>query len=333
MFSARDRVFRRHRAVVLSGGITTLLGISGLLALKWTSRGDSMSFAPRQICRQPYRAARRARAGAVLLATFGLIGLFGSAANSQTSRKWLPATAHQAGSIQVLIDGLTGQVPPTIPKSLTYPDLTGKISSYQPAGALTTSTNAFFASGLGGSTNGRTCFTCHQPQDGWGLKPSTALANYLTTGGKSVLFQPVDGADCPSLITPHQTVSQFLSTHKQMLTKANTRIFIAENPAPDWFTVSVVNDPTTCENSALYGLNANPPVASFYRRPLPTANVNFLDPLGPNPFVPSVNGTAFSVMWDSREPTVETQFNDAVLIHAQAPNPPTTAEITEGFNF
>jgi hypothetical protein len=64
----------------------------------------------------------------------------------------------QAQQIQVLIGGLTGQVPTTIPQSLTYLDLTGAISSYQPAGALTTSTNAFFATGLGGSTNGANLF-------------------------------------------------------------------------------------------------------------------------------------------------------------------------------
>jgi hypothetical protein len=118
-----------------------------------------------------------------------------------------------------------------------------------------------------------------------------------------------------------------------MLNKANTRIFLPENPTHDWFKVTAVNDPTTCENSTQFGLNANPPFASFYRRPLPTANVAFLDPSGLSPLVPSVNGTAFSVMWDSREASPSTQFNDAVMIHAQAPSGPTSAEIAEGVDF
>ncbi|MGH8338679.1 MAG: hypothetical protein ACRETL_18055, partial [Gammaproteobacteria bacterium] len=164
-----------------------------------------------------------------------------SRALGQQRPAWLPAAANQAASIQVLVNGLKGQPPPTIPQAVTNGDATGKISSYQPGGATTTSTNAFFAAGLGGSTNGRTCFTCHQPQDGWALKPSTAMENYLTTGGRSPLFQPVDGADCPSLVTPHQTVAQFLATHSQMLNKANTRIFLPENPVHDWFQVTVVN--------------------------------------------------------------------------------------------
>jgi len=243
---------------------------------------------------------------------------------------WMPRTLQQAQSIQVLLNGLNGVVPPTIPQTLNILDGTGIIGSYQPAGSTTTVNNAFFATGLGGSTNGRTCFTCHQPQDGWGLKPSTVLANLVTTKGKSPLFQPVDGADCPSLITPNQTPAQFAATHQQMLTKANTRIFLAENPKHDWFQVTVANDPTTCENSAQYGLNANPPFASFYRRPLPTANLFFQDPQGPFPFVPSVNGTPFSIMWDSREPDLQSQFNDAVMIHAQGAGGATTAEIAEG---
>lgn len=248
---------------------------------------------------------------------------------------WMPITMQQAESVQVLLDAYNGVVPPTIPQTLSYLDGTGSIGSYQPAGSINTADNAFFAAGLGGSTNGRTCFTCHQPQDGWGLKPATVLLNYLTTRGKSPLFQPVDGADCPSLITANQTPAQFVATHQQMLTKANTRIFLAENPTHDWFQVTAVNDPTTCEKSAQYGLNASPPFASFYRRPLPTANIAFQDPQGPGPFVfiPSVNNTPFSIMWDSREPTLQSQFNDAVMIHAQGTGGATTAEIDEGVEF
>jgi cytochrome c peroxidase len=41
---------------------------------------------------------------------------------------------------------------------------------------------------------------------------------------------------------------------------------------------------------------------SLYRRPLPSTNVDFLS----------------AIMWDSREPTLESQAIDATLIHAQA---------------
>lgn len=280
---------------------------------------------------------KRWLAGAIVASLGMMIGWSGpSLVRAQSTApvpQWLPSSKSQADNIQVLLGGLLGQVPPTIPQTTTDTDSTGKVSSYQPAGATKTSTSAFFATGLGGSTNGRTCFTCHQPQDGWALKPSTAVANFQKTGGRSPLFQPVDGSDCPSLITAHQTIPQFLATHTQMLNNANTRIFLQEPPVHDWAKVTVVNDPTTCENSAVYGLNAAKPMLSFYRRPLPTANLFFQDPQNPFLIVPSVNNSSFSIMWDSREADLTSQFNDAVLIHAQAPNGPTTAEINEGVDF
>jgi hypothetical protein len=38
-------------------------------------------------------------------------------------------------------------------------------------------------------------------------------------------------------------------------------------------------------------------------------------------------------MWDSREPDLQNQFHDAVMIHAQAPNGPTATETSEGVDF
>ena len=56
--------------------------------------------------------------------------------------------------------------PPVIPRLSVDPDPTGAVSTFQPNGATFTVNNAFFQN-LG--TNGRTCFSCHQPQDGWGV--------------------------------------------------------------------------------------------------------------------------------------------------------------------
>jgi hypothetical protein len=60
----------------------------------------------------------------------------------------------------------TQQTPSVIPQTQIDDDPSGKIETFQPSGAIQTATNAFFQN-LGG--NGRTCFTCHQPQDGWSL--------------------------------------------------------------------------------------------------------------------------------------------------------------------
>ncbi len=58
--------------------------------------------------------------------------------------------------------------PPMIDRFSVDRDPKGAIASFQPNGATVTSNNAFFKD-MG--TNGRTCFTCHQPQSGWSVTP------------------------------------------------------------------------------------------------------------------------------------------------------------------
>src|ERR1700757_1838385 len=50
-------------------------------------------------------------------------------------------------------------------------DDSGRIATYQPSGVTRTGRSPFFQN-LG--TNGRTCFTCHQPQNGWTISAASA---------------------------------------------------------------------------------------------------------------------------------------------------------------
>src|SRR6476660_9427928 len=61
--------------------------------------------------------------------------------------------------------------PPLIPQLQLELDPGGVIATFQPRGSTVTAKNAFFQN-LG--TNGRTCFTCHQPEDGWSLSAQHA---------------------------------------------------------------------------------------------------------------------------------------------------------------
>jgi cytochrome c peroxidase len=63
------------------------------------------------------------------------------------------------------------QAPPVIPELESDRDPSGLVSTYQPGGAMLTTRNPFFQN-LG--TNGRTCFTCHQPQNRWTIRAQTA---------------------------------------------------------------------------------------------------------------------------------------------------------------
>lgn len=61
---------------------------------------------------------------------------------------------------------------------------TGTMAAFQPAGPTRTSENAFFQS-LG--TNGRTCFTCHQPAFGMSISVEHVNDTFRRTNGKDPL--------------------------------------------------------------------------------------------------------------------------------------------------
>jgi cytochrome c peroxidase len=214
-----------------------------------------------------------------------------------------------------------GSTPAVIAQYFENPDPTGTVGTYQPDGATETEGNAYFTS-LG--TNGRTCFTCHQPQSGWGLNPASAQSIFNATKGTDPLFAPVDGAVCPDAGAAAKTLSEKQSAASQLLTKANIRIFLPV-PANAQFKVRILHDPYGCENSAKYGLPTG--VISMYRRVMNATNLTRNAQVGPPP---AQQGT---IMWDGREPSLQSQFQDATLGHAQASKPPTSAEISQGVAF
>jgi len=64
---------------------------------------------------------------------------------------------------------------------------------------------------------------------------------------------------------------------------------------------------------------------SIYRRPRISASLNFVN-------LPGLSeGPA--IMWDTREPSLDSQARDATLGHAQAQNPPTAAQIAQMVGF
>ncbi|HUB02310.1 MAG TPA: hypothetical protein VL983_06480 [Terriglobales bacterium] len=235
-----------------------------------------------------------------------------SGAKAQT---YPPPSPLTPADVQFYTNILNGQTPATIPQDLALPDGIGLVSSHQSTGSMGTPGNPFFQS-LG--SNGRTCITCHQPENSWGLSPSTVLSTYTNTKGQDALFAPVDGADCPDRgAAATQPGRQFLLARTQLFNRANIRISIAEPSVHDWYSVTVTADPTGCELSPIYGLLATPsPMASFYRRPLPSANTAFISPSGACNARTGV--CKQNIMWDVREASLENQFFDATMTHAQA---------------
>jgi hypothetical protein len=150
------------------------------------------------------------------------------------------------------------------------------------------------------------------------------VARFLATLGRDPLFAPVDGADCPNLTEGEDAggrlrVGKFLAARKQLFTRANIRIFLPLPAEREW-KVRIVHDPNGCQKSRKFGLPKG--FLSFYRRVLPSANTTFLD-------IPA----GVTIMFDGREPSLESQFVNATLGHAQATTPPTEEEIAQGVAF
>jgi cytochrome c peroxidase len=189
-------------------------------------------------------------------------------------------------------------------------DPNGAVATFQPGGATFPANNAFFEN-LG--TNGRTCFTCHQPQSGWGVSAASIANRFTTSVGTDPIFRLVDGATCPSADVSSLAAKR--RAYALLINKGLIRIGLPM-PSSTQFEVTTVDDPYGCNTDPTTGLTSKTTgIVSVYRRPLPSTNLKFLS----------------TIMWDGREPDLTSQAKDATLGHAQAnPNPgPTDAQLAQ----
>jgi cytochrome c peroxidase len=206
------------------------------------------------------------------------------------------------------VDTGTQLAPPDIGQHTTDVDPSGKIST-QSGGTAQTSGDSFFQN-LG--TNGRTCFTCHQPQTGWTVSAQSVQDRFNSSLGTDPIFRLVDGATCPTAdVSSLEKKSQAYSL---LLSKGLIRIGLPI-PANAEFQISVVSDLYNCNTNPATGLPSG--IVSIYRRPLPSTNLGFLS----------------AIMWDGREPNLFSQAVDATLGHAQANASPSTSQQNDIVNF
>jgi cytochrome c peroxidase len=147
-------------------------------------------------------------------------------------------------------------------------------------------------------TNGRTCFTCHQPDQAWTVTPARIRERFEETRGRDPIFRTNDGSNCEG--ADISTTGKRREAFSLLLEKGLIRVELAV-PANAEFTINDVDDPYSC--------GAPLSEASMFRRPLPSTNLGFLS----------------TVMWDGRETVggqaihadLVTQANDATTGHAQ----------------
>jgi cytochrome c peroxidase len=268
----------------------------------------------------------------------------------QFMRSPLPAKIYTQGGISA-----------TIPQFEADADAQGKIGSYQPGGPTATASNAFFQS-LG--TNGRACITCHEPASGMSISLGNINARFRQ-GIQDPLFAPVDGPTCPKNVPAAYTGPSpvggyrgrgsggLADAYKTLLQRGLIRIPLPLNAPPRGpksaetteFTIEVVSDPYGCNTDPRFNqdeVDGQPvidpdtgkpvQVISVYRRPRIPTNLSFATtafaPPGP-PTIPNPAVASGNLMWDGREPNLDSQARDATLGHAQALTPPTPAQIQQ----
>ena len=163
---------------------------------------------------------------------------------------------------------------------LTFENLTGIAATFNTAGPLDHD-NPFFQK-LG--TNGRSCDTCHQASDGWTVTPAHIQERFDATKGTDPIFRLNDGSNSPNVDV--STVAARRAAYNMLLTKGLIRVGIGI-PDNAEFELADVDDP--------YGY-ATAEELSLFRRPLPSANLNFLS----------------TVMWDGRETFKEPASTDCI---------------------
>ena len=252
----------------------------------------------------------------VILAAL-LLALSGPAASADDAAGAAAATAGEVAAklrmLQLFPDAATETqvAPPVIPQLEIDPDPTGTIASFQPNGATATASNAFFQN-LG--SNGRTCFTCHEPQDAWGLSAQHARQRFAADP-QDPLFRLVDGATCPS--DKVRTPEQMRAAYSLVMGKGLIRIGLPLQSTMQ-FKVTVMSDPYGCNTDPRTGLTGpQSGIVSVYRRPLPSTNLGFLS----------------TIMWDGREPDLFLQSVHATTGHAQGSVPPTAEQQQEIVTF
>jgi len=161
-----------------------------------------------------------------------------------------------------------------IPNLFPFPNQSGIVETNNTNGNGSIDTSGPFFQALG--TNGRSCFSCHRPDQGWAISAQGMQLLFDLTAGKDPVFSTFDGSNCGTTIDT-STLEGRRKAFSLLTSRGLINIFLPVVAGAQFEVVSVSN-PYGC------GSTSN---LSVYRRPLPTANLKFLS----------------AVLWDGRAST------------------------------
>jgi hypothetical protein len=191
-----------------------------------------------------------------------------------------PALEQAAANFALTVFAPNGGLP-AVPNLVPTVNDSGFAATFTKTGVIDR-TGPFFQN-LG--INGRSCSSCHIQGEGWTITPRGVQERFEKTNGTDPIFRLVDGSNSP--LADVSTLEARRIAYSMLLNKALIRVGIGI-PAGAEFELAAVDDP--------YGF-ASAKELSLFRRPLPTANMDFLS----------------TVMWDGRETILDPAGVDCVL--------------------
>ena len=228
-------------------------------------------------------------------------------------RPFAPPAAFVLVLLSLASIGSAAAIALVIPNLKPFADPTGAAATFNTAGDIHQD-NPFFQS-LG--TNGRSCATCHQPDQAFSLSAARVQQVYQRTHGNDPLFAPIDGANCPT------DTSTTPAAHSLLLGHGLIRVGITL-PANPQFQIAAIRDPYGC--AVTTDAETGRPLISVYRRPLPSTNLRYLSTVmfdGRETLKPLNSEATYddNLIYDLTD-----QANGAVTTHAQG-TPPTAGQL------
>ncbi len=154
-----------------------------------------------------------------------------------------------------LVNPVSARLQESIPNNHPMRNPGGKAATFSTRGSVDLTGEYFQAQGI----NGRSCASCHVPEEAWSITPGTLQQFFDETGGTHPVFNPLD-ADNPNadLSTPEAR----LKAYSMLLSRGVFRRGGAPRPNSEWELIAA-EDP--------HGF-ANLTRLVHWRRSMPTAN-------------------------------------------------------------
>ena len=154
-----------------------------------------------------------------------------------------------------LVAKVKSMEPDSLPNNLPHPNPGGKSATFSTQGEVNLTGEYFQAQG----TNGRSCVSCHLPEEAWSITPATLQDLFDQTGGNHPIFNTLDANnDAMDVSTPEAR----LAAYSMMLSRGVFRRGGAPRANSEWELIAV-DDP--------HGF-ANLGRLVHWRRVMPTIN-------------------------------------------------------------